>query len=336
VLALVLTLILAVYILGPDLFFRFVVSLFAPAQVRTRNQSEEVARAVFLSILPVFCAWLLAHYAFHRFNNTAVLMDFLRGLYGEEKTAKADTFFSAAGTVLRLNLRYIVLPVYALVGLLALILGLTIINLGRLLRLFSLSSKTVKVLNWMVRPWVAEWHLKLSRTLLPADNYSIQVDVLTGLDVLYRGTLTDHQRGPDGSLVSITLTKPQKFKRQELLEARKKSKGGQLPPDPSDFWSAIKADFFVVMAGEIVSMNVTYVDPKALRGQPRWVSPSGAGRALAALNQRKAAASTAAKRTQATAPAGKRSASKPTRSGSRSRSLENSLRSCLILSPPHH
>jgi ABC-type enterochelin transport system permease subunit len=100
VLAFVLTLILAVYILGPDLFFRFVVSLFAPAQVRSRNQSEEVARAVFLSIIPVFCAWFFAHYFLHRFNNTAVLMDFLRGLYGEDKAERADTFLNAATTVL--------------------------------------------------------------------------------------------------------------------------------------------------------------------------------------------------------------------------------------------
>jgi hypothetical protein len=189
-----------------------------------------------------------------------------------------------------LNLRYVVFPVYAFVGLLALLLGLTIVNLGRLLRRFSHSTKTVQVLNWMVRPWVSEWHLKLSRTLLPTDDYTIQVDVLTSLDLLFRGTLTDHQRGTDGSLVNITLTKPQKFRRQELLDARKQSKPGEPALDSSDFWSAINADFFVIMATEIVSMNVTYVDPKTLRGQPRRVSATGAGKALEALNQTKAAA----------------------------------------------
>jgi len=113
----------------------------------------------------------------------------------------------------------------------------------------------------LIRPWTAEWHLKLSGILLPRKTDYTQVDVLTKLDILYRGKLTDFHLAPDGALVTLTLEDVKKFRRQELLEARKTKPLAKV--NPASFWSPIGGRVFVLMASEIVSMNLNYIDPNA-------------------------------------------------------------------------
>ena len=285
-LALVLTLILALYILGPDVFSRLIVSLFAPARVRNRNRSEEIARAVVISAIPVTIAYLVAHFCFHHFNNTTILKDFLLGLYGDKSLEDhSDAFFAAAAAVIRANVKFLLVPIYSTVLVWSIALGLIIRNYGKLLRKNERNPKISAMLAWAVRPWAAEWHLKLSDALLPSKTDYIRADVLTKLDVLFRGTLVEHHLGSDGSLVSITLAGPQKFKRQELLDARAAKPKSK--PDPSQFWSQIEARFFIIMASEIVTINLNYVDPSSLKKNPRRVTAKNAGKVLAAaLNKR--------------------------------------------------
>ena len=275
------------YILGPDLFSRFVVSQFAPARPRNISRSEEVTRAVLLSSIPVVLVWLVVHYGFHRLSSVSVLRDFLLGLYGEQSLAKnSDVFFPAALKIIRVNVEIMLLPVYALVLVWSLFLGCLIRRYGRLLRKNQKSPFVLSTLTWLVKPWVAEWHLKLSGALLPNKTDYIRVDVLTKLDVLFRGTLSDHQLASDGSLVNITLSDPQKFRRQELLRDRL-ALGPLLEPDSSQYWSPIEARSFIVMASEIVTLNLNYVDPSSLKKKPRKLTAAGAGKALAAVNASK-------------------------------------------------
>ena len=280
-LALVLTLILALYILGPDVFSRLVVSFFAPARARSGNRSEEVARAILLSAIPLAIAYLFAHFCLHRFTNIRVFKDFLLGLYGDKSLEDhSDAFFAASGTIIKANLLLLLLPVYTMVLVWSLLLGALIRNYGRVLRW---NPSVGSALERFVRPWAAEWHFKLSDALLPSKSHYIRVDVLTKMDVLFRGTLTEHDLGPDGSLISITLSGPQKFKRQELLDAR--ALKPKRAPDPSSFWSPIEARMFVVMASEIVTLNLNYVDPESLKRKPSLVTRAAAATALAAAKR---------------------------------------------------
>jgi hypothetical protein len=285
-LALVLTLILALYILGPDLFSRVVVSLFAPARPRTVGKSEEVARAILISAIPVSIVWMVAHFLFGRLTNTNVVRDFFLGLYGEESLAKnSAVFFPAALTVIRVNLEVMLLPVYGLVLLWSIGLGCLIKRYGRLLRQNQNSPFLTASITWLVRPWVAEWHLKLSPVLLPNTTDYIRADVLSKLDMLFRGTLAEHHLAPDGSLVSITLANPQKFKRKELLDDRAANSNSVL--DPSLYWSPIEARSFIIMASEIVTLNLNYVDSKSLKTKPRRLTQVGASKALEAAATKK-------------------------------------------------
>jgi hypothetical protein len=280
VLALVLTLILALYILGPDLFSRLVVSQFVPARPRIANKSEEVARAILLSSIPVTCVWVIAHFMFGRFSNASVLKDFLSGLYGEASLAQtSDKFFAAAIKIIQLNVEVLLAPVYGFVFIVSVGLGILIRSYGRVLRANQNRPKVAAVVTWLVRPWVAEWHLKLSGVLLPRKTDYIQVDVLTKLDVLFRGTLAEHHLAPDGTLISIVLLNPKKFKRKEFLDARRLARARSVP-DPANFWSLIEARSFIIMASEIVTLNLNYVDPESLAKKPTKVSQSIANRAL--------------------------------------------------------
>jgi hypothetical protein len=285
VLALVVSLVLAVYILGPDVFSRLIVSLFAPARARSQNRTEEIARAFIISAVPTAIIYCIAHFVLHRFSNTSVLKDFLLGLYGDKSLEEhSDAFFDAAATVIRLNVLFLVIPVYTFALGWSISLGLLIRNYGKLLRRWKNYPKLSAILTWLVRPWAAEWHLKLSGVLLPHKTDLIRVDVLTKLDVLFRGTLIEHHLASDGALVSITLAEPQKFKRKELLEARVARPAKHL--DTAEYWSPIEAHSFVIMAAEIVTLNLNYVDSASLKKKPSRVSPNGAKAALAAAKRK--------------------------------------------------
>jgi hypothetical protein len=285
VLALVVSLVLAVYILGPDVFSRLIVSLFAPARARSRNRTEEIARAFIISVVPIAISYCIAHFGLHRFNNTGVLKDFLLGLYGDKSLEEhSDAFFDAAATVIRLNTQFLLIPVYTFALAWSIGLGLLIRNYGKLLRRWKNDPKFSAVLTWLVTPWAAEWHLKLSGVLLPHKTDLIRIDVLTKLDVLFRGTLIEHHLASDGALVSITLAEPQKFKRKELLEAREARPSKVL--DTTDYWSPIEAHSFVIMAAEIVTLNLNYVDSGSLKKKPIRVSPKGAEAVLAAAKRK--------------------------------------------------
>ena len=282
-LALVLTLILAVYILGPDVLLRVIVGLFAPPRTTSRPQGEEVARAFIVAALPMILTFLVSHFLFGRFNNVSILKDFMLGLYGEKSLEDHhDAFFSAAGKIIQLNLEFLLLPVYLSVILASVWLIHLIRRYGQLLRRYRDAPVRRAMLSWLVRPWAAEWHLKLSGALLPKDTDLIRVDILTKLDVLFRGTLLEHHLAADGSLISLTLASPQKFHRKELLEARASKSRKAI--DPAEYWSApIETNSFVIMASEIVTLNINYVDPDSLAKMPSKVTKAGAGKALSAL-----------------------------------------------------
>jgi hypothetical protein len=282
VLALVLTLILALYVLGPDLFSRVVVSWFAPARPRIRNRGEEVARAVLISAIPVGITYVVEHCWLNHFTNRNVLRDFLYGLYGETSLAgHADAFIAAAINIAKVNFWHLLLPSYLLVFVWSVGLGLLIRNYGRLLRRYENCPKKKALVSALVRPRAAEWHLKLSQNLLPSRAHYIQIDVLALPDVLFSGTLAEHHIEPDGSLVSVTLTKPRKYRREELLEARKASNYSQ-EMDKEQFWTDIPGRSFILMADKIISMNVNYIDPASLKRRKPRSKPPNKKAALAA------------------------------------------------------
>jgi hypothetical protein len=60
--------------------------------------------------------------------------------------------------------------------------------------------------------------------------------------------------------------------------------------DAADYWSPIDAHSFVIMAAEIVTLNLNYVESASFKRNPSRVSPKGAKAALAAAKRRPMAA----------------------------------------------
>jgi hypothetical protein len=77
------------------------------------------------------------------------------------------------------------------------------------------------------------------------------------------GKLVGYDLAADGSLVSLTLENAKKFKRQELLAARNKVPSKKI--NTASFWTPIEGRIFMLMADEVVSLNLNYIDPTALQ-----------------------------------------------------------------------
>lgn len=117
------------------------------------------------------------------------------------------------------------------------------------------------LLATLILPRVSDWHVLLSRMLLPSRGLLLFVDVLTKGDNLYQGRLTDKSLGADGGLVNVTLTEPGKFRREQYLEAQKSVS----TISAADYWASIPGEIFVIMGSDITTVNIGYVDTRITR-----------------------------------------------------------------------
>lgn len=255
--ALVLTLLVAVYVLGPDLIARWILGFVAPRKNLVQSRSEEVAHGVLWSIIPLAIAWMLRHVGPFSLpsNSRGDLQTFFSGLYSQSYFDQhRQEFFSSAGSFINLNI-CLAARLYAVVVLGSLTLDILIGNYGRM-RNWTASHRRLAwlrvPLSSLILPRVSPWHVILSHMLLPSRDMNIEVDVLTKTDVLYQGALQDKILAQDGSLQSLTLENPKRFQRDKYLEAQKDA------PDvePEEFWKPVPGNLFVIMASDITNLNI--------------------------------------------------------------------------------
>src|ERR1700732_2771719 len=99
--ALVASLLIAVYALGPDLVARWMLGFVVPRKNLTQSKSEEITRGILWSLLPLTLAWLLRHSGPLSLNQSSKvdLQTFFSGLYSESYFKDhQDKFFSSAGS----------------------------------------------------------------------------------------------------------------------------------------------------------------------------------------------------------------------------------------------
>jgi hypothetical protein len=260
--ALVATLLIAAYVLGPDLTARWVLSFVVPRKNLTLSKSEEITRGVLWSIVPFGLAWGMRHWGpFSLPANARIdLQTFFSGLYSETffNQHSAD-FFAAAGSFWQLNL-CLCLRLYAVVLITSILFNFLITEYGRLRKWLESRkswywSLVRRVLATFVLPRISEWHLILSPVLLASKSMNIEIDVLTKNGILYAGRLADKVLSASGDLQSITLAKPRRFRREDLLKAREVD-----PKVPTEsFWKPIPGEMFVVVASEIATLNIRHI-----------------------------------------------------------------------------
>ena len=260
--ALVATLLLAAYALGPDLLSRWILGFVVPRKSLILSKSEEITRGILWSLGPACTAWSLRHIGPFSFPSNAKidLQTFFSSLYSESFfNQHSSEFFASAASFWQLNV-CLCIRMYLIVLIASSIVNVLILQYGRMRKfLEKRTSWYCKVARWIlatfVLPRIAEWHLILSPVLLHSRKMSIEIDILAKNGILYAGGLADKMLGPSGDLQSVTLAKARRFKRDEYLKAK------EIDPHTiaDGFWTNIPGEMFVVVASEISTINVRHI-----------------------------------------------------------------------------
>ncbi|HEY0264200.1 MAG TPA: hypothetical protein VGC07_06735 [Granulicella sp.] len=264
-LTLVVTSLVAVYLLGPDLISRWILGFVVPRKNLIRSRGEEVTRAVLWAAVPLAIAvfWasvtgVLAHEG--RLGDLRIVFS---GLYDERFfEAHQNEFFVSLKSVFWMNVS-LLWRLYGLVVSFSLLLDGMILRY-RWLRNALRWRWAKTVLATIVLPRASEWHVLLSDMLLPSAEQRLRADVLTRSNVLYQGWVQDKMLSADGHLESLTLSDPRRFLREEYKKDAAVTPG--LAHD--DYWRRIPGNLFVLMGADIVNLNLKYVEENPLAEKP--------------------------------------------------------------------
>jgi hypothetical protein len=267
VIALYLTFTVAAYLLGPDLVSRFLLGFVCPRKNIVQSKGEEITRAIAWAVFPLALAvlWAWLYGTLRQCARWPEWKIFFSGAYSDAFFEKhSEAVFHATSAVFWWN--YVVLwRMYTLVLFFWTGIALIVHYFGSirhyLIRGGRFRHTLLKLLSFFIIPRISEWHVFLSNMLLEKGDVRINADVLTKGNILYRGEVADKTLNGDGGLTSIILESPIRFRREEYMEAKKSLTG---KPNKNDFWVPIPGNTFIVMASEIVSINLTHTSHSAV------------------------------------------------------------------------
>jgi hypothetical protein len=256
VLAILFTLFLGAYLFGPGLIARLILGFAVPRKTLVQSRSEEVTRSIVQAVVPfgIAVVWAQVTGALQQSGHVSDLRTVFSGVYSTPFfDAHRTEFFTSLHKFFRMNV-CVLWRLYVLVIVFALALNLAIRNYSRLRAALPLGWQK-SALATVVLPRVSEWHVLLSEMLLPTGDFFLDADVLTKSAVLYQGRVQDKMLGADGRLQNITLAKPRRFLREEYEQAKQ---DGQTV-DREMFWRPIAGNLFVLMASDVVNLNLKYI-----------------------------------------------------------------------------
>lgn len=268
--AVAVSLLFALYIIGPDAVSRFLLAFTIPRRSILLTRGEEISRALVWSAVCFTFAWYWARWtgAWALVWHPASAKLFFAGLYSEAVfRADPDGWFRSARDVFWMNWT-LLWRLYAGVVLLSITLTLLTVYYG-LVRTRLPGRLLRQLFTAVVLPRVAQWHVLLSKLLLADRTLVITLDVLTKSDKLYQGVLFDKGLAADGSLISVTLALPKRFDRLAYVKA----KDSGTKPDSATFWKTIPTEMFVIMASDINTINIRHVPPSSRVGSLKADSP---------------------------------------------------------------
>jgi hypothetical protein len=223
-LALLASFALIAYVLIPGTLYRTVFSFFIPARYFQRTRIDEIRFAVLASALPFFLALLMASTVHHPFGFTnSVAQNRL-----DYRTVVADTyseqlfhqdpsnFWQAFNRVMRRQAR-LLSWYYVWLVVEAALLGVASRRLWRFLG----RPRLHWMANHLLLPQISEWFLLLTpATFPPRPALSVQLDVLTSHDHLYRGLVVQGSYFLDrqGMLTGVMLKQARRFDRRKYLQ----------------------------------------------------------------------------------------------------------------------
>ena len=263
-LALLVSFLIAVYLLGPNLIARWAADLVVFRKTRSESHAEEVARSILAAAIPLLLAivwarWTEALWA----RGTQADVEIVFSALESDNFFQAHhaQFFSSLYAFFWMN--YAVLwRLYFVVMIACLVRIIVVLNYNRVWR--RLHKRWMRTLLATIVPRISEWDLLFSDMLLPEGSFRIMADVLTKTGGLYQGAIQDRMLNADGSLQSITLANPRRFERSEF----RKAKAEDLATTAEEYWFNIPGNLFIVMASDIANLNLRYIRRKPLSFQP--------------------------------------------------------------------
>ena len=263
-LALLVSFLIAVYLLGPNLIARWAADLVVFRKTRAESHAEEVARSIIAAAIPLVLAVAWARWAGSLWRS---------GTQADVETVfsalQSDSFFQQHHAQFFTSLYAFFWMNYAILWRLYLIVLIAcavrvVIVLKYNLIWRRLHRRWMRTLLATIVPRISEWDLLFSDMLLPEGTFRLMADVLTKTGGLYQGTVQDRMLNNDGSLASITLANPRRFERAEF----RKAKSEDIETVPDEFWFNIPGNLFIVMASDIANLNLRYIRRKPLQFQP--------------------------------------------------------------------
>ena len=263
-LALLVSFLIAVYLLGPNLIARWAADLVVFRKTRAESHAEEVARSIIAAAIPLVLAVAWARWAGSLWRS---------GTQADVETVfsalQSDSFFQQHHAQFFTSLYAFFWMNYAILWRLYLIVLIAcavrvVIVLKYNLIWRRLHRRWMRTLLATIVPRISEWDLLFSDMLLPEGTFRLMADVLTKTGGLYQGTVQDRMLNNDGSLASITLANPRRFEREEF----RKAKSEDIETVPDEFWFNVPGNLFIVMASDIANLNLRYIRRKPLQFQP--------------------------------------------------------------------
>jgi len=283
VLALLVSFLIAVYLLGPNLIARWAADLVVFRKTRIESHAEEVARSIINAAIPLVLA-----VAWARWSGALWSAGSQRDVEVVFSALQSDNFFQTHHQQFFTSLyaffwmNYAILwRLYLIVFLIAAIRTAIVLNYNRVWR--RLHKRWMRTLLATIVPRISEWDLLFSDMLLPEGSFRIMADVLTKTGGLYQGAIQDRMLNNDGSLQSITLANPRRFERNDF----RKAKSEDLETVPDEFWFNIPGNLFIVMASDIANLNLRYIRRKPLSFQPSSEEREVLSRLLERLKEEK-------------------------------------------------
>jgi hypothetical protein len=259
VLALVASLFLVAYLVVPGVLFRALFSLYVPLRAFDRTRTQEFAYSAVVCVAPYVLAVVLVWYTDlgrwpFPFQDTWAQRDadyktVVTASFAEPFADSKDQFWTAATRSGKRQLR--VLSWYIVfVGAEALLLGFVASNWGTWQLRLAGMPRTERFLTRLLLANVSEWHVLLTNFLFPGT--TIQVDVLTAEDRLYRGQVLSYTRDREGVLTGIYLDGAERYDRAGLLADRA---SGVAKGNP-EYWKSIPGKRLYIFADKLFTLNI--------------------------------------------------------------------------------
>lgn len=251
---------LVAYLLAPGAIYRAIFSISIPSKRFQRSRTDEIVFSVVATAIPFAVTWLLlclTPLGRHPQINSPVT----------KRQAYKEIFNSLAvdGAHLTVNPSVAYLRAFkeqcrfiATLWLFCGVEALAAVWLVRHYGDYAKGSRRRTLCEKCLLVHVSEWQLLFTTLTLPSANRrkSVEVDVLTTYDTLYRGKLTDWFTESDGKLAGLFLADAERYRRDKLARDRESGviKGVET------YWKTIPGSNMYLPAGTIANYNIRYVE----------------------------------------------------------------------------